>query len=300
MALPHELVERPELPLLVGARCGLGGGARQRVDAVEREVAVHDPHLVRIAGGDLLHGRLGALAEGALVVAELDDRDRRVGRSPPGAVGGDVDARRLEGHLHEGRLAQGLEHCGSARSAALLLEARADLVGHVLEGDVLEPVLHLLVEREDLGVFDGPGLLGFGSQHRVHFDPALRGFGSQQALVDHRRERAAAELVRSCGVAPLGRFLEEVLPDALVEVGERDPRIAQLGDGLGGVCSRGRRTVRRGAGEACEERERESGSGGAAAAREGHGRVSEWPGVANGRVRQGRGIVSIRVRGRPD
>ena len=67
----------------------------------QREVAVHEAHLVAVGLHDLLHRHVGALAERTLVVGELDHGHRRIRpaatRRP--ATGADLDHGWLQRHL---------------------------------------------------------------------------------------------------------------------------------------------------------------------------------------------------------
>ena len=71
----------PELALRRRRLGRLGGVLGVRMGRREREVAEHEAQLGRPAGLHLLDDRVRRAAVRALVVAVLDQRDRRVGRA---------------------------------------------------------------------------------------------------------------------------------------------------------------------------------------------------------------------------
>src|SRR5258705_1154052 len=98
----------PELALRVGAARGVSGRHRMRMEAQRK---IHEDQLnpVTVLLMDRLHGVLGALAERALKVRELDHRDGRIfwaERGMPGSAHVDIDARRLEQDLGAAVFAQ--------------------------------------------------------------------------------------------------------------------------------------------------------------------------------------------------
>src|SRR5690606_20761627 len=88
LILEEELVHLPEAGIaLLLERLDRGLGSERSVGVEgKRLVAIDDLHLVAVRVEDLLHGRLDALAERALVLRELLDDDLRVGAALPGVV----------------------------------------------------------------------------------------------------------------------------------------------------------------------------------------------------------------------
>ena len=79
LVLEQEVVHLPERALVGGRLGGLGGELGVRVDVVERQVPPDVADVAEVAQ-ELADDRLRLAAVGALEVAVLDDRDRRVER----------------------------------------------------------------------------------------------------------------------------------------------------------------------------------------------------------------------------
>ena len=112
LVLEEQLMHLPELALLVRRHRRLGRGQRVGVEG-ERLVAPDELHVAFVRLEDLLDGRLGAPAEGALEVGELDDGHLGLLRPDPGRVGPQVDTAGLRGGRRLGR------RSGRARLAVL-------------------------------------------------------------------------------------------------------------------------------------------------------------------------------------
>ena len=81
LMVEQPVVHRPERALLARRLGRLGGDLRVRVHVVERQVAPDVAQVVAERVEQLADGDLGLPAVRALVVAVLDERDRRVGRA---------------------------------------------------------------------------------------------------------------------------------------------------------------------------------------------------------------------------
>src|SRR3989442_11194924 len=144
----------PELSLLGGALRRLGRRPRIRVIA-EREVPVHEAHAIAVRVEDLRDGWVGALAERALEIRELDDLDRRVCGSLRRAVGGRHGlTRRLEEHADRRLAAQRVEKLLPRELHPLLREVLANRLADLVERGALPTRLVLLVPLCDLGIVD--------------------------------------------------------------------------------------------------------------------------------------------------
>src|SRR5512138_2403390 len=149
------VVHLPVLPLIAGAVRGLGGLGRLLVHR-ERVVAVHELDLARVRREDVLHRRLGADAERALVVGELDDRHGRGGGPLRRADRLDGDLGRLvrrEEDLDPHVLLELVVVLRERRLALLVLDEAGDLRLHLIErGELLAAGLGAVVEGADLVV----------------------------------------------------------------------------------------------------------------------------------------------------
>ena len=187
----------PELALLARAARRPRRGERLRV-AVEGEVPVHELDLARIAAHDGVDRGLGAVAERALVVGELHDRDRRVVRTEDGSGGRDrhVRPRGLEGHLDLRARPQPALQIGAAFRPGSLLEDLADLVDHLDLRLACETGLVLLVQLlHELRVGVLQLLLDLVPEQALRRDPPRSRLLFEEAFSDHLLERLAADLV---------------------------------------------------------------------------------------------------------
>src|SRR5690606_4537556 len=176
---------------------------------------------------------LGALAVRALVVAELDERDRGVGRAARRALAGDLEARRLEQALEAGRRAQPGEELLHRLLLLLLLELAAQRRLELLELAALVALLVLLVERPDLLVAHLRALLDLLAHQGVAVLPGLLGGGVERLLGGHLLERALADLVQPRRIALAGGVLEQLLLDPLVDVAHGDVASREAAGQLG-------------------------------------------------------------------
>src|SRR5690606_11372161 len=123
--------------LAVDLARGLRGGVRLTVE-VEGEVTPDDADLTLVRLEDLVDRREHASAEGALIVAELLDHDRRVGGPDGGRPRGDRDVVALIGRRRRGLRARvtAADHdrAGLAVLDGLGVDARA---GHAAIDDLL-------------------------------------------------------------------------------------------------------------------------------------------------------------------
>src|SRR3984957_3960943 len=235
----QSVVERPEFSLIVGTSRGLGGVKRMRMER-QREIHVHYANLVAIFVVQLFQSALRRLAERALKIGELDDRDRRVLaalRRMPAAV--HHHALGLEHNLHRLALAQAFEQ---GLAVHHLKQLRFDLV--VWRGALS---LIFLIEGFRLGV--GHAIFSRGFLLEVILNAELVALSGllDQILVGHRFERLAPEIEALVGNELVDALLErrthliELRLDLRVEIFLADFMIADRGDhrvGIVGPCAR--------------------------------------------------------------
>ncbi len=112
------VVVRPVLPGRAGAARRLVRAAGQVVPG-ERQVLQDQANPARVLPQQLVQRPLDPPAEGSLIVGELDDRDRRVSRTPDhGGIEGDLDLRLGGGGREQGEAEEGGREGGTAAQAA--------------------------------------------------------------------------------------------------------------------------------------------------------------------------------------
>ena len=197
MILEQQNVVFPELILVPRTNRSLRGGDGVRVE-IERQVSIFDPQLARIQRVELLNGVFGLATEGALIVAEFDDCDRRVNRSSRGPTGWNALSfyGRLRGPGHQnvdlGGFAKFVDHPGRS----VTFEKSANFVSELVDGfGRAKPVFVALVKISDFSVAHRPERGGALVQVGIGRQIFLRRSAGDQQLVNDAVDSGAAQLV---------------------------------------------------------------------------------------------------------